>query len=306
MTLFINWWKKYWYLCFLVTLGFSFYLYMIFIRFLRHIEDGPIVHENLPEFRIYINYFITFIFFCFFIIFIRIIYRLYTNTTTTSSFSIKIQEQVIKINKFYEDVLNATVIFIMFNTPHFSTIIPTIFPYYNRFLASTMIKDCAITCTIMFILISGMPFIVSISFFIDAYNNQYYYFPRTAILLVIPLIINSIWYTFKTISERIIVIFNRLFIINVEDYDTVTHIQVRHDHKLYQSFLNLTPEDVKDRLEKDFNLLKVVYKIKFCDRLWQIFLEYFRLYILLFKFFIIVFFFFAWLLITYRCIYLIR
>ena len=149
MRLFFGW-KRLWYLYSLLIVIFSFYLYMKFVRFLLKIEYGPIVQENISEFRLYINYFITFIFFCYFIIFLRIIYKLYTNNIKNSYFYIKIKEQIIKIKDFIIDLKYNNNIYNI--NPH-SEFLILLFLCYNRFLSYTMRRNYVLTCKIMFILI---------------------------------------------------------------------------------------------------------------------------------------------------------
>lgn len=292
---FLIWFKTNWYFYLLVTLGLSYYLCIIFIRFIRELKFGTIVSENISIFRVYLNILITIIFFILLIVLICMLYKTVKKNTKTSKFSQWILIYTGKITQFYEEVLDKTLLWMILNVFYFSTLIKKLLPYFNRFMRTNLY----LKFIIINIIVYSIPIIVSFCFLIDAYNNTYYYFSRIVILLIIPLTINSILYVFKTTALRVAEIWRMNFYVE-HNADKITNFLILPESDFSQEFDAYKTNDEKiDRIHSEFHFYETLHQINYSYSFYEQFQLMYKIPLMLSKFIIIMNFFISWLIISY-------
>jgi hypothetical protein len=281
---------------FLVFLGLSFYLFMLFIRVIRKLRDGMIVSENITELRLGINLYVTLVFLCILLILINILYKILVKDTTTSKFGVWLQRKAIVFQEYIEQMHKTTIQELLRIIPNIARILPFILINYSKVIFAAMNKYPAKTCIMMFFLISGIPAIVSICFLIDAYNNQYYYFTNTVILLIIPLITKAIWYACKYIAEYIIIGMKEDYEFEVNEFKII-EFGVLSDTPLDNELEN--EKDIQLFLQQEYKFCQHLHDILYCDSMWSVFPELFPKIIVFVRFVTILNFFVSWVIISY-------
>ena len=294
----LTWVKNNWYFYLLVTLGLSYYLCIIFIRFIRKLKDDPIVLDNISFLRLSLNISITIIFFIIIIILLCMLYNAIKKNTKTSKFSQWVLKYVTKITQFYEQVLDKTLLWVVLYVPGFKFSIEKLLPYFNQFIRT----NHQLKFIIIIIVIYCTPIIVTSCFLIDAYNNQYYYFSRIVIILILPLIINSILYVFKTTAFRIAEIWRSDFYVE-SDGEKITKFQIISGSDFSQELETYkTIEEKRGRMHSEFHFYQDLHQINYKFSLYQQFQFTYKIPIMLCKLIIVTFLFMAWTIISYTSI----
>ena len=143
--------------------------------------------------------------------------------------------------------------------------------------------------------------IVTSYFLIDAYNNQYYYFPRIVIILILPLIINSILYVLKTTALRVSEIWRNNFYVEF-DGKKITKFLIIRGSEFSKTFEAYTKEEKRNVMHSEFHFYELLHQINHNCALYQDFQLKYKIPLTLCKLIIITILFMAWAIISYTSI----
>lgn len=172
-----------------IIFGSLFCLYIFYIRVIYVRPLGPIITTPISNYTLYITIWVIILFVITLIITLYILVR---GSNKKRFLPLWILNLFSKWNSFMENSLMSTSLYIV-NKSSMLTYITNkaIEPYVIFMKRRRNLKA-------IFLLIYGIPIIVSLSFFIDMCLQEYYYFPYFVILLIIPLAIKVMLFVIVT------------------------------------------------------------------------------------------------------------
>jgi hypothetical protein len=163
-----------------IVFGSLFCLYIFYLRFIYFRPLGVVVKHPISLTTKIITIYGIILFLIFLIL---TILKLVKKDKNKTIFPIWMQNWLFRYNKYLDDSLTVTSKFII----NKFTILQKLYDYSLEPYINFMSKKRNLFLLLW--LIYGIPFLVSLSFFIDTYLGVYKYFPYVAILLIIPLVI---------------------------------------------------------------------------------------------------------------------